>query len=64
MGSAKLFKKIILVVNNKKKLKERLSKNVLVIKGGRERSDSSLNALNYIKKSKQKCQNKNNRFKK
>ena len=38
------FKKIILVVNNKNKLKERLSKNVLVIKGGRERSVSSLNA--------------------
>ena len=40
---SKLFKKIILVVNNKNKLKERLSKNVLVIKGGRERSVSSLN---------------------
>lgn len=47
---SKLFKKIILVVNNKKKLKKRLGKNVLVIKGGRERSDSSLSALKYIKK--------------
>ena len=47
---SKLFKKIILVVNNKKKVKEKFAKNILVIKGGKERSDSSLRALKYIKK--------------
>ncbi len=47
---SKLFKKIILVVNNKKNIKEKLAKNVLIIKGGKERSDSSLIALKYIKK--------------
>ncbi len=47
---SKLFKKIILVVDNKKNIKEKLSRNVLVIKGGKERSDSSLIALKYIKK--------------
>jgi 2-C-methyl-D-erythritol 4-phosphate cytidylyltransferase/2-C-methyl-D-erythritol 2,4-cyclodiphosphate synthase len=48
--SSKLFKKIILVVNDKKQIKKKYSKNVLIIKGGKERSDSSLNALKYIKK--------------
>ena len=47
---SKLFKKIILVVNNKKSIKEKFPKNVLVIKGGKERSDSSLIALKYINK--------------
>ena len=47
---SKLFKKIILVVNDKKQIKKRYSKNVLIIKGGKERSDSSLIALKYIKK--------------
>ncbi len=47
---SKLFKKIILVVNNKKSIKEKFSKNVLIIKGGKERSDSSLIALKYINK--------------
>ncbi len=47
---SKLFKKIILVINNKKSIKEKSPKNVLVIKGGKERSDSSLIALKYIKK--------------
>ena len=47
---SKLFKKIILVTNNKKKIKEKFPKNVLIIKGGKERSDSSLIALKYIKK--------------
>tara|TARA_B100001093_G_scaffold463299_1_gene479232 strand:+ start:2333 stop:3439 length:1107 start_codon:yes stop_codon:yes gene_type:complete len=45
-----LFKKIILVVNNKKMIKKNFPKNILVIKGGKERSDSSLIALKYIKK--------------
>jgi len=48
--SSKLFKKIILVVNDKKQIKKKYSKNVLIIKGGKERSDSSLIALKYIKR--------------
>ena len=48
--SSKLFKKIILVVNDKKQIKKKYSKNVVIIKGGKERSDSSLIALKYIKK--------------
>ena len=47
---SKLFKKIIIVVNNKNEIKDKFSKNVLVIKGGKERSDSSLIALKFIKK--------------
>ena len=47
---SKLFKKIILVVNNKKKVKKKFPRNIFVIKGGKERSDSSLIALKYIKK--------------
>jgi 2-C-methyl-D-erythritol 4-phosphate cytidylyltransferase/2-C-methyl-D-erythritol 2,4-cyclodiphosphate synthase len=47
---SKLFKKIVLVVNDKKQIKKKYSKNVLIIKGGKERSDSSLIALKYIKK--------------
>ncbi len=47
---SKLFKKIILIVINKKKIKEKFPKNVLVINGGKERSDSSLIALKFIKK--------------
>ena len=47
---SKLFKKIILVVNNKKNISEKFPNNVLIIKGGKERSDSSLIALKYIKK--------------
>ena len=48
--SSKLFKKIILVVNDKKQIKQKYPKNVHIIKGGTERSDSSLIALRYIKK--------------
>ncbi|WP_435098732.1 2-C-methyl-D-erythritol 2,4-cyclodiphosphate synthase [Candidatus Pelagibacter bacterium nBUS_27] len=47
---SKLFKKIILVVNNKKQIKKKYSKDIAIIKGGKERSDSSLIALKYIKK--------------
>ena len=47
---SKLFRKIILVINSKKQIKEKSYKNVLIIKGGKERSDSSLIALKYIKK--------------
>ena len=48
--SSKLFKKVILVVNDKKQIKKKYPKNVLIIKGGKERSDSSLIALKFIKK--------------
>ena len=51
---SKLFRKIILVVNNKKQIKDKFPKNVILIKGGKERSDSSLIALKYIKKFKPK----------
>ena len=51
---SKLFKKIILVINEKKHIKEKLPKNVKLIKGGKERSDSSLIALKFIKKFKPK----------
>jgi len=47
---SKLFKKIILVTNDKKQIKKKYSKNVLIIKGGKERSDSSLMGLKFIKK--------------
>ena len=47
---SKLFKKIILVVNDKKQIINKLPKNVTIIKGGKERSDSSLIALKYIKR--------------
>ena len=47
---SKLFKKIILVVNNPKKIKKRFPKNVVIISGGKERSDSSLKALTYLRK--------------
>ena len=48
--SSKLFKKIILVINDKKQIKNKFPKNVKIIKGGKERSDSSLIGLKYIKK--------------
>ena len=51
---SKFFKKIIIVVNNKKEIKEKFSKNILIIKGGKERSDSSRIALKFIKKFKPK----------
>ena len=47
---SKLFKKIIIVTNDKKQIKKKYSKDVLIIKGGKERSDSSLIALKFIKK--------------
>ena len=48
---SKLFKKIIVVTNNLKYFKKKkFSKPINVIKGGKERSDSSLKALKYIKK--------------
>ncbi|WP_440680840.1 2-C-methyl-D-erythritol 2,4-cyclodiphosphate synthase [Candidatus Pelagibacter sp. HIMB1623] len=47
---SKLFKKIIIVVNKKKEIKEKFPKNVSIIIGGKERSDSSLIALKFIRK--------------
>ena len=46
---SKLFKKIIIVTKNIKKLNY-LNSTIKVIKGGKERSDSSLIALKYLKK--------------
>ncbi len=47
---SKLFKKIILVVDNPKRIKKKYPKNISIIKGGKERFDSSLIALRKIKK--------------
>ncbi|MDA9653846.1 2-C-methyl-D-erythritol 2,4-cyclodiphosphate synthase, partial [Candidatus Pelagibacter sp.] len=46
---SKLFKKIILVVDNPKNIKNKYSNDVVIIKGGKQRSDSSLLALKKIK---------------
>jgi len=49
--NSKLFKKIIIVTNNLSHFKKRkYSKKINVIKGGKERSDSSLKALKFLKK--------------
>ncbi len=49
--NSKLFKNIIIVTNNLSHLKKKkLPKIVKIIKGGKERSDSSLIALKYLKK--------------
>ena len=48
--NSKLFKKIVLVIDNPKKIKRKFSKNIIVIKGGKQRSDSSIIALKYIKR--------------
>ena len=53
--NSKLFKKIIVVTNNFNHFKKKkYSKLINVIKGGKERSDSSLKALRYLKKFKPK----------
>ena len=47
----KLFKKIIVVTNNIKYFKKKkIYNSVKILKGGKERSDSSLIALKYLKK--------------
>ncbi len=51
---SKLFKKIILVLDNPNKFKKQLHDKVLVIKGGKERAESSLIALKHIRKYKPK----------
>jgi len=49
--NSKLFKKIIIVTNNLNHFKKKkYPKQIRVIKGGKERSDSSLKALEYIKR--------------
>ena len=49
--NSKLFKKIIIVTNNTNHLKKKkYPKSISIIKGGKERSDSSLIALKYLKK--------------
>ena len=52
--NSKLFKKIVLVTNNPKKIPNKYKENIIIIKGGKERSDSSLLALKKIKKYKPK----------
>jgi 2-C-methyl-D-erythritol 4-phosphate cytidylyltransferase / 2-C-methyl-D-erythritol 2,4-cyclodiphosphate synthase len=52
--NSKLFKHIIIVVKNKKLIKKQYPKIIKIIKGGDERSDSSLLAIKYIKKFKPK----------
>ena len=53
--NSKLFKKIIVVTNNLNHFKKkRYFKSIILIKGGKERSDSSLIALKYLKKFKPK----------
>ena len=49
---SKLFKKIILVINKKDKkfINNSNKKKVVIIEGGNERKDSSLKALNYLRK--------------
>ena len=53
--NSKLFRRILIVTNNLNHFKKkRYPKSISVIKGGKERSDSSLNALKFIKKYKPK----------
>ena len=53
--NSKLFKKILIVTNNLNYLKKKkYPKSISVIKGGKERSDSSLIALKYLRKYKPK----------
>ena len=50
-----LFKKIVVVTNNLQKFKnKKYPKSIKFIKGGKERSDSSLKSLKYLKKFKPK----------
>ena len=46
----KLFKYIILVTNKKSFIKKKYLSKIKVLKGGKERSDSSLIAIKYAKK--------------
>ncbi len=49
--NSQLFKKILIVTNNLNHFKKKkYPKCVTIIRGGKERSDSSINALKYLKK--------------
>ena len=48
--NSKLFKKIVLVVDNPKKIQKKYPGNILIIKGGRKRSESSFIGLKKIKR--------------
>ena len=53
--NSKLFKRILIVTNNLKHLKKkRYPNSISIIRGGKERSDSSLIALKFLKKYKPK----------
>ncbi len=53
--NSKLFRKIIIVTNNLSHFKKKkYPKSISIIKGGKERSDSSYKALEYLKKFKPK----------
>ncbi len=53
--NSKLFKKILIVTNNVNHLKKKgYPKSISIIKGGKERSDSSLKSLKFLKKYKPK----------
>ncbi len=53
--NSNLFKKILIVTNSIKQLKKKkYHKSISIIKGGKERSDSSLKALKYLKRFKPK----------
>ena len=45
---SKLFKHIILVTNKKSNVQKKYLSSIKILKGGKERSDSSLNALKYF----------------
>ena len=47
---SKLFKKIVLVIDNPKNVKNLYSKDLIILKGGKKRSSSSIIALKHIKK--------------
>jgi 2-C-methyl-D-erythritol 4-phosphate cytidylyltransferase/2-C-methyl-D-erythritol 2,4-cyclodiphosphate synthase len=47
---SKLFKKIVLVIDNPKNVKNLYSKDLIILKGGKRRSISSIIALKHIKK--------------
>ena len=52
--NSNLFKKIIVVSNKLNQLKKKYPNKIKIIRGGKERSDSSLIALKYLKKFKPK----------
>jgi 2-C-methyl-D-erythritol 4-phosphate cytidylyltransferase/2-C-methyl-D-erythritol 2,4-cyclodiphosphate synthase len=51
---SKLFKKIVLVIDNPKNIKNLYSKDLIILKGGKRRFSSSIIALRHIKKFKPK----------